>query len=652
MPLNDQMLHQVLRTAIFGAKGSLRFTQDSPVLPDVWWAFGTEGDSSATVALLLTPHRRGSTVALVGAVRTQFGPPATLPADLAYNEAYVKGSFTFEDLVCRLLPLTRWYQGYLWRGGAPTPGGRPPLDRDGLRDALLRPPGSERDTDPIPADLVWLVRCAGSIALARQGRFPEHAPWSEAGSADERRDAAIQIVDAFEQLLDRSAFPDPPRPLLWRVNLNRMGSLAVWRSRQTIKADAAERTYDVDCSQLRWAVIDSGIDARHPAFRRRDKTGTLLSEPAPGEPGGSFAERTRVVETYDFTRLAELLAAAQAEPDPAARSEAATAPPPDAERSPEAAALAGQPAAALAADARAELRRGLTSGRMISWDLLQPLLRVADEAYEAPPAQGEHDHGTHVAGILAGDWRKAEQDPPGDHDVPGICPTLELVDIRVLDENGACDEFMLITALQFVRFLNQHADRPVIHGVNISLQFSPDPASYAAGHTPICEECERLVSSGVVVVVAAGNAGFEYRFTDTNPQTPWFIDICIADPGTTDAVITVGSTHRDSPHTYGVSYFSSRGPTPDGRHKPDLVAPGEKITAPVPNKGLMAKDGTSMAAPHVSGAAALLMARNAEYVGRPAEVKRILMETATDLGRERNFQGAGLVDILRAIGSV
>ncbi len=103
---------------------------------------------------------------------------------------------------------------------------------------------------------------------------------------------------------------------------------------------------------------------------------------------------------------------------------------------------------------------------------------------------------------------------------------------------------------------------------------------------------------------------------------------------------------------YGVSYFSSRGPTGDGRNKPDLVAPGEKITAPIPGGRLKSMDGTSMAAPHVSAAAALLMARYDELIGRPDDIKRTLCDTATDLGRERYFQGSGMLDILRALQSV
>jgi len=128
--------------------------------------------------------------------------------------------------------------------------------------------------------------------------------------------------------------------------------------------------------------------------------------------------------------------------------------------------------------------------------------------------------------------------------------------------------------------------------------------------------------------------------------------VSITDPGNAEKVITVGATHRFQPHTYGVSYFSSRGPTGDGRLQPDLVAPGEKIFAPVPDADFRHKDGTSMAAPHVSGAAAMLMARHSELIGQPERIKDALCHTATDLRRERYFQGAGMLDVLRALQSV
>jgi serine protease AprX len=191
-----------------------------------------------------------------------------------------------------------------------------------------------------------------------------------------------------------------------------------------------------------------------------------------------------------------------------------------------------------------------------------------------------------------------------------------------------------------------------LHGVNLSLSIRHSVKNFACGCTPVCEEAERLINSGLIVVAAAGNDGYLESEMSSGIFSEGYRSISITDPGNAEGVITVGATHRDSPHTYGVSYFSSRGPTGDGRIKPDLVAPGEKITSVIPENGLKTMDGTSMAAPHVSGAAALLIARHRELVGKPARIKQILCETATDLGRERYFQGSGMVDILRAMQSV
>jgi len=130
----------------------------------------------------------------------------------------------------------------------------------------------------------------------------------------------------------------------------------------------------------------------------------------------------------------------------------------------------------------------------------------------------------------------------------------------------------------------------------------------------------------------------------------------ITDPANTEAAISVGSVHKSSPHRYGVSYFSSKGPTADGRMKPDLVAPGEKIISchSHPEQGFQYKEasGTSAAAPHVSGAIAAFLSGHQEFRGDPESVKEIFVKSATDLGRDRAYQGAGLVDLLRAMMSV
>ena len=200
-------------------------------------------------------------------------------------------------------------------------------------------------------------------------------------------------------------------------------------------------------------------------------------------------------------------------------------------------------------------------------------------------------------------------------------PRHRLYDFRVLAPTLKETEFAIIAALQYIRYINERNSYMTIHGANLSLSIPHDVRNYACGRTPICNECERLVNSGVVVVAAAGNRGYQ-NFETTEGLFESYAAFSVTDPGNADGVITVGATHRSWPHTYGVSFFSSRGPTGDGRLKPDLVAPGERIRAPLPENQWGDLDGTSMAAPHVSGAAAMLMARYSEMIGQPRRIKQ------------------------------
>jgi subtilisin family serine protease len=376
------------------------------------------------------------------------------------------------------------------------------------------------------------------------------------------------------------------------------------RSASTVKADAAARSYGTGGDGVVWAVIDSGVDAGHPHFT------------CPGV-GPNLADDLVAPLHRDFTPL--LQPGGQVSPDPKAA------------------------------------------------------------------LQDAMGHGTHVAGIIAGQmppapavvkiaanepalddlpaWVSRELDPH--HSLTSMAPRARMVSLKVLDASGETSSSVVIAALDYVRAANSDG-RAAIHGVNLSVGCDWYPDEYAAGQSPLCRAVDELVSSGVVVVVSAGNSGAGGTLTGASGDVSGQLST-ITDPGNAAKAITVGSTHRYAPHTYGVSFTSSKGPTLDGRLKPDLVAPGERITSAAtgalragigPLEGgpqiaaYIEDSGTSMAAPHVSGAIAAFLSVRSEFIGQPDEVKRLFCANATPLGRHEFYQGAGLLDLMRVLSNV
>jgi serine protease AprX len=260
-------------------------------------------------------------------------------------------------------------------------------------------------------------------------------------------------------------------------------------------------------------------------------------------------------------------------------------------------------------------------------------------------------HGTHVAGIVGGSGAMSNRK------FIGAAPGVNLVNLRVLNENGVGYTSSVIQAIEWA-IQNRNAigrdGKPLnIRVINLSLGHKP----YESAETdPLAIACRKAVMAGIVVVAAAGNYG-----KDEDGRTVFG---GIASPGTEPSVITVGaiSTFNSISRSDDVvASYSSRGPSIDGFIKPDISAPGTRIIAPMSpgntlvdehsqliyNSSYMRLSGTSMAAPFVSAAAALILQKNPGL--KPNAVKAILMYTAEKRNRNPLTMGAGYLNALGAV---
>jgi subtilase family protein len=276
------------------------------------------------------------------------------------------------------------------------------------------------------------------------------------------------------------------------------------------------------------------------------------------------------------------------------------------------------------------------------WDCTKP-----GRPEPIPKDMDRDGHGTHVSGIIAGS--------SADETLKGIAPLATLVVYKVLDETGAGEDSWIIKALDHIAEQNENNSEILIHGVNLSLGGPYDSTVYGCGFTPICMELRRLWRAGVLVCVASGNEG-QVEVNTPNGEMELNSPMSIGDPANLEDCIAVGSVNADRPHLYGISSFSSRGPTSDGRMKPDVVAPGERIlscNSRFRNKNgkdlYHVESGTSMAVPHVSGLLAAFLSVRQEFRGRPDEVKEILLRTCIDIRRDRYHQGHGIPNLMRML---
>ncbi|MEV7845172.1 S8 family peptidase [Streptomyces cyaneofuscatus] len=237
----------------------------------------------------------------------------------------------------------------------------------------------------------------------------------------------------------------------------------------------------------------------------------------------------------------------------------------------------------------------------------------------SPDAKDRVGHGTHVASTAAGTGAK-------DARFKGVAPGAQLINAKVLDDRGAGDDSGVIAGVDWA--VAQGADV-----INMSLGGPDTP-----GIDPLEAQVNKVsAEKGVLFAIAAGNNG---------PGLG-----TIASPGSADAALTVGAVDDDD----AIADFSGVGPrTGDGAVKPDLTAPGVGITAAAATgtgsqnpPGYATLDGTSMATPHVAGAAAILKQKNPAWTG--AQIKAALTGSAEGGPHTVFQQGAGRLAVGKAI---
>ncbi|MGW2516202.1 S8 family peptidase [Streptomyces sp. NPDC001617] len=235
-------------------------------------------------------------------------------------------------------------------------------------------------------------------------------------------------------------------------------------------------------------------------------------------------------------------------------------------------------------------------------------------------------HGTHVASIIAGTGAKSG----GKY--KGVAPGAQLLNGKVLDDSGAGDDSTILAGMEWAA--QQGADV-----VNLSLGATDTP-----GIDPLEAEVNKLSETkGILFAIAAGNEG------EDGPQT-------IDSPGSAADALTVGAVDGNDK----LASFSSTGPNADGALKPDVTAPGVDITAAAAPGSVLDKEvgekppgyltisGTSMATPHVAGAAAILKQEHPDWTY--AELKAALVGSAKGGDYAPLEQGSGRIAVDRAIG--
>jgi len=348
---------------------------------------------------------------------------------------------------------------------------------------------------------------------------------------------------------------------------------------------------------VRWVSLDGALDgAVKPPPKTKDTVEDPSEEPSPGLPPNYYLDTMNVRSVWDMGFHGEGVGVAV-------------------------------------------IDSGVFMDRDFSLVMGKPKTRIVwqmsfnQDSFKTEDATG---HGTHVAGIIGGNGTAS------DGFYSGVAPKVDIINLKISDENGMANVSDAVAAMQWVL---DNKELFNIRVVNLSIQSSTEMSYHLS---PMDAAAEILWFNGIVVVAASGN---------TDPQGLY--NPTLAAPANDPFVITVGaSTEKGNSKIEDDSWanYSARGTTQDGFFKPEIYAPGQDIVSVLadnsmwgldyPEKVVLANEyirlsGTSMSAPMVTGAAALLL--QAEPDLTPDQVKYRLLNASGDL------QGYPYMDVYAAL---
>lgn len=233
-------------------------------------------------------------------------------------------------------------------------------------------------------------------------------------------------------------------------------------------------------------------------------------------------------------------------------------------------------------------------------------------------AYDDNGHGTHVSAIAAGDGEASGGQ------FRGVAPAASIVSVKVLNASLVGSSGEVVSGIDWV-LANRNNFAFPIKVIVLSLQSEGGVCS--EGTDMVSDAVNKAHAQGILVVVSAGNGG---------PGR-----CSIGAPAAAANALTVGAMADTSEGGFRLASFSARGPTPLGRIKPDVVAPGIGITSAAAPSGYEARSGTSMAAPFVAGVAVLMLDANPALSSQ--QLKDTIMNTAVDWGRSGDNTVAGSV---------